>query len=577
MASQGSTIKVADYLLLRLRELGIDSIFGVPGDYNLRLLDFVEPNKLHWVGNCNELNSAYAADGYARVKRISALITTFGVGELSAINGIAGAYAERAAVIHIVGSPSRTLQKGRKLMHHTLAEGSYRHFAKMAEHVTVAQESLWDPVLIPGQIDSILIQALRYSRPVYLELPDDVVDVYVSAASLATPLSVPPSPALKETDASTIIKSITERIYAAKQPAIIVDGESLALGLVENISKVVNTTKFPTWTTVFGKGLVDEQLPNVFGTYQGSFGDLRWKEYLDSADLILEFGPHYTDTNTQGFTTMPDPAKTISFGENLRVGASIKHDDIARDILSQLVRFLDKSSIPTITGPTSADERVAPQLEPNGIITQAHFFGKVNSIFRENDLILTETGTSSHAGRDFKLPTGSRWFGAYTWLSIGYMLPATLGAALAQREKVAKAANGGNDRAILFIGDGSLQMTVQEISTIVKERLNVIIFLINNDGYTIERVIHGRKQGYNDIASWNHEATLRLFGTGKEQSERNYFTMRNWQEVDSVLGDKSLQDGEGVKIVEVFMDREDATGILKSLLEKQIKAEGKTE
>ena len=66
------TIKVADYLFARLCQLGIQSIFGVPGDYNLRLLDFVEPSGLHWVGTCNELNGAYAADGYARINGLGA-------------------------------------------------------------------------------------------------------------------------------------------------------------------------------------------------------------------------------------------------------------------------------------------------------------------------------------------------------------------------------------------------------------------------------------------------------------------------------------------------------------------------
>ncbi|KAJ5273012.1 hypothetical protein N7478_008137 [Penicillium angulare] len=103
------TIKIADYLFTRLRQLGIELIFGVPGDCNLRLVDFVEPSGLHWIGNCNELNAAYAVDGYASINGLYALITTYGVGELSAINGIAGAFAEKAGVIHIVEAPDRPI------------------------------------------------------------------------------------------------------------------------------------------------------------------------------------------------------------------------------------------------------------------------------------------------------------------------------------------------------------------------------------------------------------------------------------------------------------------------------------
>lgn len=88
-----------------MRQLGVRSVFGVPGDFNLEFLDYIEADKgLSWVGNPNELNAAYAADGYARqTKKISALVTTFGVGELSALAGVAGSYSEKLGVVHIVG------------------------------------------------------------------------------------------------------------------------------------------------------------------------------------------------------------------------------------------------------------------------------------------------------------------------------------------------------------------------------------------------------------------------------------------------------------------------------------------
>ena len=88
-----SPVDVAEYLFTRLHQLGIRSIHGVPGDYNLVALDYIPNCGLNWVGNCNELNAGYAADGYARVKGISAVVTTFGVGELSLLNATAGGYA----------------------------------------------------------------------------------------------------------------------------------------------------------------------------------------------------------------------------------------------------------------------------------------------------------------------------------------------------------------------------------------------------------------------------------------------------------------------------------------------------
>ncbi|KAE8136062.1 thiamine diphosphate-binding protein [Aspergillus pseudotamarii] len=558
------SVKLADYLFTRLRQLGIRSIFGVPGDYNLHLLDFVEPSGLAWVGTCNELNAAYAADGYARINGLSALITTFGVGELSAINGIAGAYTEKAPIIHIVGTPARTTQEARALVHHTLADGEFRRFADMASHVTVAQVDLKDPRLVPDQVDWVLREAIIHSRPVYLEVPDDMVDVQVDASNLTSMICLPPAPA---TGHKTVVLSrILERIYTAKRPLILVDGESRPMNVLGDIDRLVKTTGWPTWTTIFGKSLVNEQLPNVYGVYAGSLGDPQWKKYFDSADLIINMGPHYSDTNSQNFTTIPNPAVTITFSNTyVQIDNDIYRDTHPSNILPQILEGIDTSRIPRVTGPAKLTKE-AGQLNPSDPITQKDFYKTTNAIIRDGDLVLTETGTAAHGARNMILPENTRLLGPATWLSIGYMLPATLGAALAQRER----ANNPGSRVILFIGDGSLQMTVQEISTMIRENLNVIIIVINNEGYTIERAIHGRKQLYNDIATWRHAHALSFFGADNRHAMQSYFSARTWGELDVVLRDKRIQDGTAVRMVEVFMGREDVQGALLRLMEKQI-------
>ncbi|RWA11060.1 hypothetical protein EKO27_g4061 [Xylaria grammica] len=559
------TTKVAEYLFLRFRQLGIESVFGVPGDYNLRLLDFLEPAGLHWVGNCNELNAAYAADGYARVNGngLSALITTYGVGELSAINGIAGAFTEKAGVVHVVGTPSRSLQRDRTLVHHTLADGDYRHFAAMASHVTKAQTNLTDPRTIPEQIDWALEQALIYSQPVYIELPDDVVDVAVLAARLANPLSIPASPR----GGDGALTEVLEHIYDSQRPLILVDGESRPLRIIDQVEELVNITGWPTWTSIFGKGLVNESMPNVYGHYRGSLGPKDWESYFESADLIINLGPHYSDTNTYTFTTIPREAVSISLSlDTVKIGAKVYHD-VGNGFLTQLLQSLDKTRIPKVGGPPKT---TTPYVGPKAdeAIAQASFYAFVNQIFRENDLILTETGTAGHGGRQFKLPPRSRLFGPATWLSIGYMLPATLGVTVAKRDLT----KNSNARAILIIGDGSLQMSAQEISTIIREKLNVIMFIINNSGYTIERAIHGRKQAYNDIAPWRHTKALEFFGAEEGQA-KNSFVARTYGELGRVLNDERIRNGGGLRIVEVFMDQEDVQGALLHLMEKQIAAE----
>lgn len=568
--SSPDSIKLGDYLFARLLQLGVNSVFGVPGDYNLRLLDHVEPSGLHWVGNCNELNAAYAADGYARINGLSALVTTFGVGELSAANGIAGAYAERSAVVHIVGTPPRPLQASRALMHHTFSDGEYRRFAAMATHITAAQTNVVDSVTAPDKIDWILQQALIHSRPVYLEIPDDMSETLVSAANLKDPIHVPVTPSASHE--SEVIDRILERIHSAKKPVIFVDGESRALGILDQLDTLIKKTNWPTWVSCYGKGLVNEQLPNVYGLYAAGFGDKPAQEYFESADLILTFGPHNSDTNTYFFTTIPKPAAGISFKDStIQIDNDIYRDISPTTVLTHILQTLDTTRLVAAAGPEKLQATTA-DINDTDLIAQNNFYRLVNPLFHEGDVILTETGTASYGGRTFKLPAQARLFGAVTWLSIGFMLPATLGTALAKREL--NAASGAKNQTVLIIGDGSLQMTAQEISVMIKEKLDILIFIINNEGYTIERVIHGRKQGYNDVPFWRHTQALNYFGADEEHVKNSVFQAWTCGELKELLKNERVHSGSGVRIVEVFMEREDVLeGPLLYLLKKQIAEE----
>ncbi|KAG8670632.1 hypothetical protein FPOAC2_10009 [Fusarium poae] len=569
--SKHESIPLGAYLFTRLKQLGIGSVFGVPGDYNLKLLDYIKPAGLHWIGNCNELNAAYAADGYSRMHTLGVVITTFGVGELSAINAIAGAYAERAPVLHIVGAPSRATQSARLNVHHTFLDGEYKRFAAMHAHVTAAQVCLTDIMSAAERIDWIIEQAMVYQRPVYLQIPDDVVQLPISTSNFDVRGVISPSPVATEVDTGSIDK-ILDRIYSAQKPLILVDGESRNMNVVSEVSELINITGWPTWTSAFGKGLVNEELTNVHGVYLANCGDKMASEYFKGSDLILFFGPHMSNINTGIFTAIPDEDATVSFSlDQIKISKRVIRDQPPRAFIQNLLSKIDPSRLAKIDAPTFLGKSHPGELEPSGQLTQELFYPYINSMFRRGDTILTETGTAAEGGKVLKLPQGSRFFTAVTWLSIGYMLPATLGVALARRDKTSH--DKDTERTILFIGDGSLQMTAQEISVMVKERLNIVIFVINNNGYTIERAIHGRKEDYNDIAPWNFKHALGLFGYNDEELNKRYFSAKTWGELRTVLDSGAIQQDDGVKMVEVFMDQEDCTGELKGLLERQIARE----
>jgi hypothetical protein len=187
-------ICLIEYLFKRLHQLGVRSIFGVPGDYNLMALDYVQPCGLRWAGNANELNAGYAADGYARIRGISAFMTVMGVGELSAINAIAGAYTEKAPIVHIVSTPSTASQRLRHNLHHSLGDGNCNTFADFYRKITCGQlmlgaSSAGTDTRMDVMIDEVLVQCLREKQPVYIGLPTDLIKQKVSAGRLKKPIT----------------------------------------------------------------------------------------------------------------------------------------------------------------------------------------------------------------------------------------------------------------------------------------------------------------------------------------------------------------------------------------------------
>ena len=222
VSSLRSPIDLTEYLFRRLHQVGVRSVHGVPGDYNLEALDYVAKTGLSWVGNVNELNAAYAADGYARIKGIAALFTTFGVGELSALNGVAGAFAEYVPVLHIVGIPSTRAQQHGLLLHHTLGTGDFGAFAGMSRTISCANANLSDAANAAELVDHAIRECYVQSRPAYITLPSDMVGAKVEGGRLETPLDIS-YPANDAGQEDFVVEEVLRAVQGAKNPIILVD------------------------------------------------------------------------------------------------------------------------------------------------------------------------------------------------------------------------------------------------------------------------------------------------------------------------------------------------------------------
>jgi indolepyruvate decarboxylase len=482
---------VSDYLISRLTEIGITHIFGVPGDYNLAFLDHIVGNpELAWVGNANELNAAYAADGYARVAGAGALLTTYGVGELSAINGLAGSYAEYVPVIHIVGAPATSAQRAGSLKHHTLGDGDYHHFARAYAEVTVARAYLSADNAI-AEIDRVLVTSLRERRPGYLVLPADV------AASPADKPSYPLS-ATEPRPAARLIADFRSAARAmlseAGSLAVLADFLADRFGVRRHVNDLITAGQIPHATLSMGKSLLDESDPGFVGIYSGVSSAKPVLAAIEEADVLISVGVRFNDATTTNFSQQTDPQRTIDVQPfATRIGdrefAPLPMRDAVR-ALSALVRELGRSwARPDLVhepddGPPESAE-----------LRQAQFWPTVQRFLRPGDIVLAEQGTAFFGAQDIRLPSEVSFIGQPLWGSIGYTLPAALGAQLAAPGR----------RTIVLIGDGSMQLTAQEVGTLLREGCDPVIIVLDNGGYTLERAIHGEDALYNDIARWNWE------------------------------------------------------------------------
>ncbi|GIC84222.1 alpha-keto acid decarboxylase family protein [Aspergillus udagawae] len=563
------TVSVSGYLFTRLYQLGVRSIFGVPGDFSLPALDYVDPSGLKWMGTASELTAGYAADGYARITGLAALFTVFGVGELSAVAAIAGSYAEKVPVVHIVGTPSTDAQDNRLVIHHTLGDGNFRVMADVYRHFTCAQANLRDFTAAPALVDTTLQQCIRQSRPVYIELPFDVIHLQVSAAPLRQALDCRPppnDPAMEQ----MVVDEITCSLQTSKEPFIVVDGFAHRYGIRKEVNTLLRLTGYPTATTPFGKSIVDETYPHFHGVYTGSAGNTPLHKWIQSCDLVIHIGPLKSDCNTYAFTSLTRAQCTIELNHNRVSIFGTEYRGLGiQSVLRELIFTLPSSQLSPLAPSLTVQPRqpVAKASNVTQSITQLRFWSHISMHFRSTDIIMVDAGTPWSGSEDFILPPGAILIKSGIWMSTGHMLGASTGVAKAQQE-TKEGKQLPIPRTIVFEGDGSFQMTVQAVSDIIRHSLHVIVFVINNQGYTIERIIHGMGAVYNSIQPWDYTAAAGFFGAPEKDPDFPVATFRvaKWSELDSVLASDQLNKGRGLTLVEVQMGMEDAPCLLKEFI-----------
>jgi alpha-keto-acid decarboxylase len=536
---------ISDYLLDRLAELGVGHVFGIPGDYTLRLLDHVVDHPdINWVGCTNELNAGYAADGYGRMRGIAALMTTFGVGELSAINALAGSYAEHVPVVHVVGAPSTGTQAAERIVHHSLGHGVFTQFLQMHEQITCARAVLnaWNG---PAEIDRVLTEVRDHHLPGYLLVPADVSDQPASPPTLPLPVHVSrtnPVALAAFADAAERLLDSVDLADVAVLAGVLVH----RLGAGGAMGQLLAAGPIRYATSLWGKSIVDESDPYYAGVYAGAASDPLARTSIEDACAVVLAGVQVTDLNSGFFTQQLDRAGTIELGASVAsVGAATFAPVELGPALTVLARLVAArgTARPQRDVPLSASGNTA-----DGSLTQSALWQTVADALRPGDIVVADQGTSFYGMATHRLPARTTFIGQPLWASIGYTLPALLGACLGAPGR----------RGILLIGDGAGQMTVSELSTIMRTGINATVVVVDNDGYTIERAIHGPEQAYNDIAHWDWTRLPAAFAPGAAVAVA---TASSVAELQAVLGERA----DGVSIIQAVVPRLDVPELLASL------------
>lgn len=478
---------VGDYLIARLAEIGVRDVFGVPGDFNLAFLDHVIAcDGVRWVGTANELGAAYAADGYARINGAAALVTTYGVGELSAINGVAGSCAEHLPVIHVVGAPPTAAQRSGAALHHTLGDGDHTHFLAAHAEFTAAQARL-TAGNAAAEIDRVISTALRERKPGYLVLPTDVAASSLDLPSAPLPV---PSPDLSAQVLQEFTEHARSALAGAGSAALLADFLAERHGARPLLAELVAAGELPNATTSLGKSAVDESDPRFTGVYAGAASEPHVRAAVEDSDVLISAGVVFTDTTTAGFSQRIDPSRTIDLQPfSARIGDTTYAPLPLRAALRALTDLARE------LGPWPGAALPVERWDSGDadVLRQSDLWRSIESFLEPDDIVVAEQGTSFFGAQNVRLPAGATFIGQPLWGSIGFTLPAALGAQTAAASR----------RTVLLIGDGAALMTAQEIGTVLRDGLNPIIVLINNDGYTVERAIHGPEEPYNDIPRWN--------------------------------------------------------------------------
>jgi TPP-dependent 2-oxoacid decarboxylase len=550
---------VGSYLIQRLYDLGVRHVFGVPGDFVLGFYhELIQSNKLKVINTCDEQGAGFAADAYARINGLGVVCVTYCVGGLKIVNAAAQAFAEKSPLVVISGAPGIKERKKNPLLHHKVRDFDTQQ--KIFDHMTVDSVLIDNPRTAAKDIDRVLSSAIRYKRPVYIELPRDMtsIPIPISREQFADSSTYSKTTKVEEyeTDMDSMQEAIAEAvamINSSKQPVIIAGVEMHRFGLQDKLLQLAVKTNIPVVATVLSKSVISEVHPLYLGVYEGAMGHESVRKYVESSDCLILLGALMTDIN---FSISPTPIEQSNSIYVTSEKSSIKHHNfenvLLQDFLTSLIEaplairdivFVRKQG--NIKNNNNNHFSVARDQK----ITVKRLFERLNFSITDNAIIIADVGDSLFGSLDLTIHGQTEFLSPAYYCSMGFAVPAAIGAQLANPTL----------RPIVIVGDGAFQMTGMEISTITRFALNPVIIVLNNNGYGTERpMLDGP---FNDVLRWNYYRIPEIIGHGKA-----FLIETEGQLEDSLSAAEKFYSKE-LCILDVRLDPHDGSPALQRLTE----------
>ncbi|MBC7787792.1 MAG: alpha-keto acid decarboxylase family protein [Methylophilaceae bacterium] len=555
------TYTVGSYLATRLSQIGLKHHFVVAGDYTLVLLDQLLTNKdMKQICCSNELNCGFSAEGYARAHGAAAAIVTFSVGALSAFDAIGGAYAENLPVILVSGAPNSNDRATEHLLHHTLGTHDFTYQLEMAKKITCAAVTISSAVDAPDKIDYAIRTALRESKPAYIEIACNIASAPCAAPGpISSVINEEPS------DTETLqaaVAAAAEFLRTKKKPMLLIGSKLRSADAEQEAIELADALGCSVAVMAAAKSFFPEDHPQFIGIYWGEISAPGAQAIVDWSDGVICIGALFNDYSTVGWTSeqkgagvlIADPHRVYMEGYDF----SRIH---LRDFLSGLAHKVEKKEATMVEfariKTMSPTEIIA---NPNENLMRVELVRQIRPLITANTTVIAETGDSWFNGMKLNLPGGARFEIEMQWGHIGWSVPASFGYAL-----------GAPDRRIIaLIGDGAFQLTAQAVGQMIREKLPVIIFLINNHGYTIEVEIHDGP--YNNVKNWDYAGLVKVFNA--EDGQGLGMRVNNGGELAEAIR-VALANHDGPTLIECVIDRDDCTAELISWGHLVAKANGR--